>query len=38
MAAIGGAFMAWFWYRFTSHPLVPVSDPGLKTSMKFINI
>jgi hypothetical protein len=37
MMAIGGPFMWYFWTRFTAGPLVPVGDPKLAASIKFVN-
>jgi hypothetical protein len=37
MMAVGGAFLSRFWYSLTSHPLVPLGDPKLEKSIKFIN-
>jgi len=37
MVGIGGLFMFLFWRNFTSHPLVPVGDPGLKKSMEMVS-
>ena len=34
---IGGIFMWFFWRRFFSKAMVPVNDPKLESSMKFIN-
>lgn len=34
---IGGLFLSMFVRRLAKHPIVPVSDPNLKRSMKFIN-
>ncbi|MFQ5453733.1 MAG: hypothetical protein ACE5D6_06060, partial [Candidatus Zixiibacteriota bacterium] len=34
---IGGLFLWFFWRRYTTNALVPVNDPGLTTSIKFIN-
>lgn len=37
MLGVGGIFMWLFWRRFFSNPLVPVNDPRLESSIKFIN-
>ncbi len=37
MMGIGGVFVWYFWKRFTSRPLLPVGDPRLDASMKFVN-
>jgi hypothetical protein len=37
MMAIGGAFMLRFWTSLADRPLVPVGDPRLEKSIKFIN-
>ena len=34
---IGGLFLWFFWRHFTTHPVVPVNDPGLQTSILFTN-
>jgi len=34
MLAVGGGFMARFWYGLTAHPLIPVNDPKLEKSIK----
>ena len=37
MMGIGGIVLWLFWRRLTSHPIVPVGDPNLEKSMKFIS-
>lgn len=37
MMAIGGFFVWFFWSQYTSKPLVPVNDPRLPGSIKFVN-
>ncbi len=37
MMGIGGVFVWYFWKRFASRPLLPVGDPRLEASMKFVN-
>ena len=37
MFGIGGIFLWLFWNRMCSSPLVPVNDPNLKASMRFVN-
>ncbi|MCC6962886.1 MAG: hypothetical protein IT585_06505 [candidate division Zixibacteria bacterium] len=37
MMAIGGVFVWYFWKRLAEQPLVPVNDPRLAASMKFVN-
>ncbi len=37
MLGIGGIFMWIFWRRFFSNALVPVGDPRLESSIKFVN-
>lgn len=37
MMAIGGPFLWYFWTRYTAGPLVPVGDPKLGASIKFVN-
>lgn len=37
MAGIGGIYLWLFWRRFIKHPLVPVNDPRLEASIKFVN-
>ncbi len=37
MLAIGGAFLARFWYTLGAQPLVPVGDPRLEKSIKIVN-
>ncbi len=38
MLGIGGIFVWFFWRTFTSHPVVPVGDPGLEKSKAFVNM
>jgi len=37
MIGIGGMFVWFFWRRFSSRALVPVNDPGLERSIRFVN-
>lgn len=37
MVGIGGIFVWFFWKRFTAHPLVPIGEPSLEYSRKFIS-
>lgn len=37
LLAIGGPFFWYFWTRFTSAPIVPLGDPKLPASIKFVN-
>ena len=37
MFGIGGIFLWLFWKRMGSSPLVPINDPNLKASMRFVN-
>lgn len=37
MVGIGGIFLWYFWRRYTSGAAVPVNDPKLAASIKFIN-
>ena len=37
LAGIGGIFVWYFWRQYTSHPIVPVGDPTLDNSIKFLN-
>ncbi|UCD94464.1 MAG: hypothetical protein JSU69_12010 [Candidatus Zixiibacteriota bacterium] len=37
LAGIGGVFLWFFWRRMASRPLVPVGDPHLEESKKFVN-
>jgi hypothetical protein len=34
---IGGIFLWYFWSRYLGAPLVPINDPHLKDSIKFLN-
>ncbi len=35
---IGGLFFAYFWFKFTSQSIIPLKDPRLKDSIKFVNM
>ncbi len=35
--AVGGFFIAKFWYTFSGHPLVPVGDPKLEQSIQSVS-
>ncbi len=35
--SIGGLFFAYFWSKFTSQSIIPIKDPKLKDSVKFVN-
>jgi len=37
MLGIGGIFMGIFWKKFSKNPIVPVGDPRLDESIKFVN-
>ncbi|MBU0982689.1 MAG: hypothetical protein KKA42_02395 [candidate division Zixibacteria bacterium] len=37
MIGIGGVFVWFFWNRTAAVPLIPTNDPGLASSMKFVN-
>ncbi len=37
MCGIGGIFIWYCWRKYTSHPVLPVNDPGLKESLEFVN-
>jgi hypothetical protein len=37
MMAVGGGFLARYWYALSGHPLVPIGDPRLEKSIKFVN-
>ncbi|PKK83136.1 MAG: hypothetical protein CVT49_10020 [candidate division Zixibacteria bacterium HGW-Zixibacteria-1] len=37
MMGIGGIFLWLFWKRMTANPIVPVGDPNLESSIKFIS-
>ena len=37
LLAIGGPFIWYFWTKFISGPIVPVGDPKLPASIKFMN-
>lgn len=34
---IGGVLIGLFWRRFAAHPIVPIGDPQLEASIRFIN-
>ncbi len=35
--AVGGLFFAYFWFTFISQSIIPINDPKLKDSIKFVN-
>ena len=35
---VGGIFLYVFWRNFSAHALIPVNDPKLKDSLKFVNV
>ena len=37
MAALGGVFFYFFWKRFGAHAIVPVNEPKLGESIRFVN-
>ncbi len=37
LAGIGGIFVWFFWNKLSSQALIPINDPGLAESIKFVN-
>ncbi|MDH4155810.1 MAG: hypothetical protein OEW00_00845 [candidate division Zixibacteria bacterium] len=37
LVGIGGVFLWYFWRRVASRPLVPIKDPSLEASIRFVN-
>lgn len=34
---VGATFFALFWRTFTAHPVIPINDPKLQASVRFVN-